>query len=325
MASNDKTKNEPELGRVPIEPDDLEALERARRAGIDHAQRLEGIRAALRGMMLGFTTVMVCFGLYWGVKYAVALPYFNITKLVVVGDTNKVPPQRLKEVIEPAVHGNFFTIDMSAVRDAAERVPWIKGVSVRRVWPNEMIVRFSTRQAVAIFEDGRLVDAAGELFIGNPDEQEPGDSPLPSFYGTPAQIPQIVQYYRDFSRAVQPLGVTVTDVWLSDRGSWSLSVSSASIPATKIDLGQDRGATDGVMDKLVNVVAAYPSIRELLQGPPASIDARYNNAFSASLPNKENQAPAAQELDVPEGNPDEDPVGDLINSAVGTSGNAASP
>ncbi len=292
---------------LQLEPDNLEELERARRQAGERAERLESIRVVVRGMMLGFLTVAVCFGLFYGVRYAVTLPYFNISRLVVLGDTNKVPAARLKEVIQPVITGNFFTVDMKAVRDAAQTVPWVRLVSVRRVWPDELVVSFTTRQAVAVFEDGRLVDTTGALFVGNPEEQESTGTPLPNFHGTPGQIPQIVQYYREFTRAVQPLGVVVSEVYCSDRGSWSLTISSRDIPPTKIDLGLDvQGTGESVMEKLVNVVAAYPSMRELLQGPPGSIDARYNNAFSASPPNREYQASAPQDLEVPENGPDED-------------------
>lgn len=306
MSSSPENATPPKDTQFPEAFDDIAAMEQARRAAAERARRLAGIRAVLRGFLLGVFSIGVIGGLLYGVRYAIALPYFNLTKLVLVGDTNKVSPVRLREAIEPAIRGNFFTVDMEEVRDAAQKVPWVKSVSIRRVWPNEMVVNFTTRRAIATYEDGRLVDEQGELFVGNPDEQETSDTPLPSFSGTAAQIPQIVRYYQEFSRAVRPLGVTVTEVFCSDRGSWSLTVSSKDIPPTKIDLGLDRAGSESVIEKLVNVVAAYPSIRELLQGPPASIDARYNHAFSASPPNKDYQAPVAQDLDVPETGPEGD-------------------
>ncbi|EJX07113.1 hypothetical protein EVA_04775 [gut metagenome] len=34
------------------------------------------------------------------------------------------------------------------------------------------------------------------------------------------------------------------------------------------------------------MVAAYPKIVEVMNGPPASVDMRYNKAFAASLPDR---------------------------------------
>lgn len=298
----DSQSIEPTLGGLgnetpPMAMDDLDALELERRQAIEREMKLEGIRSFFKGFFLTIIVVGLCVGAFFGVRYALTLPYFHLTKLVVVGDTTKVSPARLKDELTKVIDGNFFTVDMERIRDAVVKVPWVKNANVRRVWPNELVVTFTTRRAVAVYEDGRLVDDQSELFVGNPEEQEAGEVPLPNFYGTPGQIKQIANYYREFSLAVRPLGVIVTDVYCSDRGSWSLTVTSKDIPPTRIDLGQDKAGSEGVMDKLVNVVAAYPRMREILQGPPSSIDARYNRAFSASPPSEEYLAKPPEDVD----------------------------
>lgn len=308
FSKKEKERKEPvvEETTLPLELEDIEAMEKDRRAQEERAYRLADIRSFLRSFFIGVITVALIFGVWFGVRTAIHLPYFNLTKLVIEGDTNKVSPTRLKEVVQPAIDGNFFSVNLGKVRAALSQVPWIKEASIRRVWPDELHVRFTTRRAVAVYEDGRLVDAQGELFVGNPDEQEITGETLPNFSGTAALIPDILRYYQEFSRAVRPLGVEVTSVSCSDRGSWSLTFSSKTIPPTRVDLGLDRGRGEKVIEKLVNVVAAYPSIREVFQGPPTSIDARYNQAFSASPPDKEYQAPPIRDLDVPISNEDAD-------------------
>lgn len=308
FSKKEKERKEPvvEESSLPSELEDITAMESARRAQEERAYRLADIRSFLRSFFIGLITVALFFGIWFGVRAVVNLPYFNLTKLVIEGDTNKVSPTRLKEVVQPVIDGNFFFVNLEKVREAVRQVPWVRSASVRRVWPDELHVQFTTRRAVAVYEDGRLVDAQGELFVGNPDEQEVTGETLPNFSGTAALIPDILRYYQDFSRAVRPLGVEVTSVSCSDRGSWSLTFSSKEFPPTRVELGLDRGRGEKVIEKLVNVVVAYPSIREVFQGPPTSIDARYNQAFSASPPDKDYQAPLVQDLDVPVSNEDAD-------------------
>lgn len=303
MSMESPLKNESHPTPVAIEMVDLEKLEEARRAKIEREKRLEGIRAAVRGFFLTLTVCICLFGGFLGIRYALTLPYFSFSRLVVLGDLSKVPPERIKTALDPLLTGNYFSTDLQPLREALMQVPWIKSVSVRRVWPNALEVQFTTREAIATYEDGRLVDEDSQLFVGNYDEQDNRGEALPNFHGMAGQIPEMAYLYREFSRAVQPLGVKITDIYCSDRGSWSISVSGGSIPPTRIDLGQNRAGGEGVLDKLVNVVAAYPHIRELMDGPPRSIDARYNRAFSASLPDKEHQGQPLEDSDAEEETP----------------------
>lgn len=254
------------------------------------AAKRESRRATLRfGTKVGVTLTLVlgiAFGADRVAQSVMSLPVFQFSKLELSGNLTRVPIDRVKEVVEPMLKGNYFTEDLEAVRAAVETVPWVSRATVRRVWPNELHVEVEIYQALAIYEDGRLVDTNGVLFSANPDERDNPSEALPNFYGPVTQTAQIARYYREFVRALQPIGATVTDVTCSDRGSWSLVMSSPDIPPTRVELGQEASGS-GVIAKLADMAAAYPRVVELMDGPPASIDLRYNRAFAATLPDRE--------------------------------------
>lgn len=90
---------------------------------------------------------------------------FMLQRLEMTGDVQKVPLARLKEAVEPAAAGKtFFTVDLKAVRDAAETVPWVQYAAVRRVWPDALMIDVTVYEAAAVYEDGRLVSGEGQLF-----------------------------------------------------------------------------------------------------------------------------------------------------------------
>lgn len=213
------------------------------------------------------------------------LPYFNITTLEVTGDLERVPLSRIEEAVTPVLTGNYFSVDLETARSAIESVPWVKEAVVRRLWPNGLSVRVEAYQALATYEDGRLVSTEGDLFAANPDERENLSVQLPNFYGSSSQVPLIVKTYHEFTRALSPLGASVTDLHFSERGSWSLVMMSTDIPPTPIELGVDDGK-GSVLVSLANMVSAYPKMVELMNGPPSSVDMRYNKAFAASLPDR---------------------------------------
>ena len=63
-------------------------------------------------------------------------------------------------------------------------------------------------------------------------------------------------------------------------------MSSPDIPPTRVELGQEASGS-GVIAKLADMAAAYPREVELMDGPHASIDLRYNRASAATLPDRE--------------------------------------
>lgn len=271
-------------------------------------QAREARRASLRFWVKAVGGLAAAVALLLGVERAadavVRLPVFDFSTLEVEGDLTRVPVDRVKQAVEPAIRGNFFTEDLDEVRRAAETVPWVKRAVVRRIWPDGLRVAVETYSAFALYEDGRLVDPDGVLFSANPDERDNPSEPLPNFYGPAGQTVQIARYYREFSRALRSIGATVTDITCSDRGGWSFVMASGDIPPTRVELGREDGGAS-VVAKVADLAAAYPRVVELMDGPPASIDLRYDRAFAATLPDREairklREAEKTTDTDVPD-------------------------
>ena len=268
-------------------PESVAPGEALRQIPLDESRR-EGAGAArprrLRtGLLLRLGCAAVLIGtaaLLWTQVPAAGKDYLTLKRLEMKGDTEKVPLARLREAVEPLLEGTtYFSADLDAVRAAAETVPWVKYAVVRRVWPDRLVIEVTVYEAVAQFEDGRLVSVEGRLFAANPDEGVEA-SHRPSLSGTADEVPELLRRYRRFSSMMRDLGVFVSDVTLSDRGSWSLTFQSPTIPPTKVELGRESSGAP-VEERLRQVVAAYPKMAELLGGPPSSIDARYRRAIAA--------------------------------------------
>lgn len=237
------------------------------------------MRKSLR-VLLGVLVVVAIGGAYWGAPKIERLDYFALKRLDMKGDTAKVPLARLKEAVEPAIAGRtFFTADLTEARKAAESVPWVRSASVRRIWPDRIEIQVDVHEAMALFEDGRLISQDGQLFSANPDEGSESQN-LPQFFGAPNDVPELVRRYRRFSTLLEKLPVHISEVALSDRGGWSVTFQGSEIPPTRVELGRETAGAS-VEERLRQVAAAYSSIQAILGGPPSSIDARYRGAIAA--------------------------------------------
>ncbi len=98
----------------------------------------------------------IAFGADRVAQSVMSLPVFQFSKLELSGNLTRVPIDRVKEVVEPMLKGNYFTEDLEAVRAAVETVPWVSRATVRRVWSNELHVEVEIYRST--WRSMRMVD-----------------------------------------------------------------------------------------------------------------------------------------------------------------------
>ena len=217
-----------------------------------------------------------------GIRHVVHQPYFDIHHIEVTGDTSFTNVGALEKTLWEKLNGNYFFADLDPMRAAVEEVPWVASAKVERLWPDTIRVEIEKRRPIAIWGGTRLISDRGEIFaLKNLDTPEAQG--LPSFSGPDAMAHEVVEMYGPLSVTVEKLGAKIRDLSVTDRGSWSVVIEGGDIPSTKIELG--RNTRDSrVQDRLELVAAHYQEVSRMMGGPPGSIDARYVNAFAATLP-----------------------------------------
>ena len=210
--------------------------------------------------------------------------YFQIRRLEMIADVDKVPITRLKDALQPSWAGSYFTADIDRMREAAEELPWVKSAQVERVWPDAIRVKLTLFNAMAQYEDGRLVSDDGFLFAANPEEEQGAPARLPVIKCAQNQVGEATKNYKIFEKIFEKINADVMEVSISDRQSWSIVVESSYFPPLPIELGRDEDG--GIVGKVEEIAGAFPSMIELMGAPPSSIDARYDGAFAAGVPNR---------------------------------------
>ena len=88
------------------------------------------------------------------------------------GDLQHVSSAALRAAVAGKLRGGFFTMQLEEARQLFEAVPWVAGASVRRVWPDRLVVTLTEHRALGVWSDGRLLSDAGVLFVANAAEAE---------------------------------------------------------------------------------------------------------------------------------------------------------
>lgn len=200
-------------------------------------------------------------------------PLFPVREVVVT----QAPRHAAREAIEGAVlervNGNFFALNLPALRLALEQVPWVRRVQLRRVWPDRLEVELEEHEALARWGDQSLLNLQGERFEAEAPEG------LPVLSGPDGSEREVADRFRRYSDVLKPLGSAVVRVALSPRYSWQLSLANG----LQIVLGRDSSA-DPLDQRLSRFVVAAPETLGRLRRRNEYVDLRYPNGFALRVP-----------------------------------------
>jgi cell division protein FtsQ len=206
--------------------------------------------------------------LYGAIYYTVHLPnLFPLRDVRLSSAPEKVVAEQVLQVVRHEVRGNFFTVDIDRVRRSVESLPWVRNVSIRREFPNRLVMELEEHQALAHWNSGALVNQQGEVFAAS-DEQV-----LPSFSGSEETSLEVTQRYAQFNQQLAAVDLTVTQIALSARHAWHLKLSNDIV----LELGRDN-----IEQRLERFVSVYPYSLAKIQGGVRYVDLRYPNGFSVS-------------------------------------------
>ena len=201
------------------------------------------------------------------------LPVFPLRQLVVTAPLTQVSRAQIEHTTRTALTGNFFTVDLTGVRESFERLPWVRHADVRRIWPDTVELNVEEHRAVAHWPalegEPRLVNDHGEVFVAASTES------LPAFAGPEGAAERVLERYADFTEGLQPLGRRPVAVTLSPREAWQLRLDDGVV----LELGRDQ-PKHPLMERIERFVATYNTARSRFQTALGAIDMRYPNGFA---------------------------------------------
>ena len=209
------------------------------------------------------------------------LPYADrpIAKISVEGDLSYISQQSVQQRIEPFVSASFFSVDLVGMRHELEQMPWIAHAEVRRVWPDQVMVRLEEQLPIARWGNEALLNNQGQAFA--PRELAHYEN-LPQLDGPKRAQQQVMQQYQVLSQMLRPMGFTVARLELRERGSWFLSTGQG----IEVLLGRDH-----LVEKIRRFGAIYSKALKDQKDNIARVDLRYANGLAVAW--REPPAPVA--------------------------------
>ncbi len=201
------------------------------------------------------------------------LRLFPLAEVQVIGELRVVQRQEMEEALSDLLRGNFFTVDLEALRRALEDLPWVRRAELWRRWPSRIEVRVEEQKAVAHWGDGHgeLVNSFGEVFAASLRD----DQRLPRLSGPSGSSREVLRRHGEFAELLRPASLRPAQLSLSPRLAWAVKLEDGML----VELGREQ-AKAPIRMRLQRFVEYYPKMPDAHHGRPVAVDMRYPNGFA---------------------------------------------
>lgn len=192
-----------------------------------------------------------------------------VKSVVLDGSFEHVERSELEGIISRAMSGGFFMLDVSEIQSAVKHLQWVSGVTVRRVWPDVLVIKIEEHVPFARWGVDRLISEQGELFAPHAMERF---SNLPQIDAETEFAADVMQQSRQI-RKLLPGDDAVVRLRRNARSGWTLWLSSG----VRIELGNSK-----LMERLARarlLLDRFVDQRTMLE----VIDARYSGGVAVKM------------------------------------------
>lgn len=216
--------------------------------------------------------LLIIVALSYAADWALRAETFPVQNVRFEGPFERVTQQELESAVLDLVRGNFFLLDLEAVKQRVEALPWVHRAAVRRRFPHDVAIVFSEQHLAARWGDAAWINTSGEvvhvLGVG-----VPGD--LPRLDGPEGSAAGVLAAYGDFRAVLAPLGMRLAGVELAPRRSWRLELTGPD--SRRLTLVLDHQQPRLRLERFARV---YRATLAAQAGAIRRVDLRYANGFA---------------------------------------------
>lgn len=138
------------------------------------------------------------------------------------GDFQYLKQAELEALAQPYTQTNLYLLDTQGLELALEAHPWVRGASLRKVWPNQLVVEVETQFPIAFWGDDKLLNQFGEIYVGTLPEKQ---GVFPIIYSPQANNGRVMgERYVQLTQMLSGLSLEIIELSEDERGSWRMKV-----------------------------------------------------------------------------------------------------
>lgn len=221
-----------------------------------------------RILRLASVIFMLAYGVHMAMNHSA-----HIDRVEILGAHH---PQTLTAIpgLVARMSGGFFSLDLEQTRADFEAQPWVKSVTVARIWPDRLVIRLDEHVPAAAWNDLAVMSTRGHVFPAVPWKD------LPKVYAPEGMEYEVAAQMGQFARLLAPYHWRVQRIAIDALGSWSIGLDQGAGHGATLILGREQTA-----ERLARFLRYLPQITQA--GQPAGkafmqVDLRYPNGFAVA-------------------------------------------
>lgn len=211
--------------------------------------------------------------LFWDI--AVSKVDQEIVSIEVRGKLNYLSEGVLKQQLDRHLGEGFLSLDLNAVKDEVEAMPWVYSASLQRLWPGTLRIYIREQHPVAVWNEDSFLNAYGEVF--HPAEMVAIEG-VPALFGPTERAKEILRRYVSYRDYLSSSTAKLVALSLEPRGAWRLTLQNGVV----LKLGRDP-----VEEKINRFIEVYQRGLDQKTDEIESIDARYTNGIAVRWKDKQ--------------------------------------
>jgi len=215
-----------------------------------------------------YTWLLIIVPIFGGVSYLVQNHTFLPIKTIqLLGTFKHIDQKEIEAVLRPFVGEGFFSLDIQKVRQSLSQKAWADSVSIRRLWPDRVMIQIVEKKPLARWDDNHLLSDQAQIFKANVKQFDS----LPKIYGANVDPKHILQKYYNFSKKFTTVDEIIKEITIDSRGAVDIYLVSG----LRIKMGRDN--VDSKIERLVSIYNQQirPRRKQIQQ-----LDLRYSNGFA---------------------------------------------
>ncbi|SEP60438.1 cell division protein FtsQ [Ectothiorhodospira magna] len=228
------------------------------------------LHRALRTLLLAAALIMLVVAGQGAVTYLMEPDTLPVRTVTLEGELRHLHPDTLSAVVTPHLQAGFLALDLRQMEASVQALPWVRGVWLRREWPDRIVIQIEEQVPVARWGNDALVNQYGELFHPALSEAPEG---LPFLEGRQGRQRQLMERFLAVQARLADVGLEVSGLREDARRSWVIQLEDGG----QVLMG--RGMDTDRLDRLVRM---YPRLEAHRDHPIKRIDMRYTNGIAVA-------------------------------------------
>ena len=215
---------------------------------------------------------MLFLAMNWlGIAKAWTPVIWPVTKIVVMGKMDHISPETMKGVTKKYLNEGFFSFDVDSLKADLLKLAWVKQVSVRREWPDQVKVMVQEQKAIASWNGKYLVNVQGQLFES--DDLLPGE--VVEISGPEGMHKYLLSQCQDLQSQFSDYGLRLAKLSLNQRRALEMQLGNG----VNFVFGRVHGVNESGL-AISKFLLAYSHGLSNKMNRVKTVDMRYTNGFS---------------------------------------------